>query len=62
MAKDWKGEIADMLKDPKPIVLEDKSNQKECGMCGLKTKKLYHYRIGSVNKYICGRCKAIMDM
>ena len=39
--KDWKDEIVDMLDNPKPIVLEDKPNQKECGMCGLKTKKLY---------------------
>lgn len=60
--KDWKDEIVDMLENPKPIVLEDKPNQKKCGMCGLKTKKLYHYKIGSVNKHICGRCKAIMDM
>lgn len=44
------------------VEVGNKNMSGECGMCGIKAKKLYPQKIGSVEFMICGNCKSIMDM
>lgn len=48
--------------DVPPVKLGNKNKSGKCGMCGVKVKKLYPYRVGQVDFMICGNCKMIMDL
>jgi len=57
-----KNEYIKLLQDEvKLIKLGNKNKIGECGMCGIKVKKLYQRRVGQVDFMTCGRCKEIMD-
>jgi len=57
-----KNEYIKLLQDEvKLIKLGNKNKIGECGMCGIKVKKLYQRRVGQVDFMICERCKEIMD-
>ena len=57
-----KNEYIKLLQDEvKLIKLGNKNKIGECGMCGIKVKKLYPRRVGQVDFMTCGRCKEIMD-
>lgn len=45
-----------------PVKFGNKNKTGECGMCGVKVKKLYPQKVGQVDFMICERCKSIMDM
>ncbi len=58
----WSKETAEKyLKAEVPSVkLGNKNKTGECGMCGVKVKKLYQHKVGQVDFMICGNCKSIM--
>lgn len=45
-----------------PVELGNKNKTGECGMCGVKVKKLIYQKVGKVEFMICENCKSIMDM
>ena len=45
-----------------PVKLGNTNKTGECGMCGVKVRKLYQHKVGQVNFMICENCKAIMDL
>ena len=56
-------DFSDLLKlfdEPQPLQLGN-TKPNRCGMCGIKTKKLYPRMVGKINFYICGFCKSIME-
>ena len=45
-----------------PVKIGNKNKTGQCGMCGIKVKKLYPCKVGQVEFMICENCKSIMDM
>jgi hypothetical protein len=45
-----------------PVKLGNKNRTGDCGMCGIKVRKLHPRKVGQVEFMICDRCKAIMDL
>lgn len=45
-----------------PVKLGNKNKTGECGMCGVRVKKLYPQKVGQINFMICENCKIVMDM
>jgi hypothetical protein len=43
-----------------PVKLGNKNKTGKCGMCGIKTKKLYPRKVGQVDFMICENCKMTM--
>lgn len=48
--------------DVKPVKLGNTNRTGKCGMCGIKVKRLYPKKVGSVQFYICPNCLSIMNM
>lgn len=48
--------------DIKPVKIGNKNKTGECGMCGIKTDKLYYQKVGQVEFMICENCNQIMNM
>ena len=57
-----KGAAKLLTKEYPPVRLGNKNTTGKCGMCGIKVKKLYPHKVGSVEFMICGNCKSIMDI
>lgn len=60
----WTKEIAEkfLKSEVPPVELGNKNKTGECGMCGVKVKKLIYQKVGKVEFMICENCKSIMDM
>ena len=60
----WTERIAEQFlrAEVPPIKLGNNNKTGECGMCGIRVKKLYPQKVGQVNFMICEQCKSIMDM
>ena len=60
----WSKETAEkyLKAEVPPVKFGNKNKTGECGMCGVKVKRLYPYKVGQVDFMICERCKSIMDM
>ena len=59
----WTKELAEKyLKAEVPAVKIGNTNKSgECGMCGVKVKKLQYHKVGQVEFMICERCKMIVS-
>ena len=59
----WTKETAEKyLKTEVPSVnLGNKNKTGECGMCGVKVKRLYPQKVGQVDFMICDNCQSIMS-
>ena len=44
---------------PEPIKL---GNTNKSGVCGVKVKKLYPYKVGQLKFMVCENCKSIMEL
>jgi hypothetical protein len=60
----WSKETAEkyLKAEVPPVKFGNKNKTGECGMCGVKVKRLYPHKVGQVDFMICERCKSIMDM
>jgi hypothetical protein len=47
---------------PEPIKLGNTNKSGVCGMCGVKVKKLYPYKVGQIKFMVCENCKSIMEL
>lgn len=45
-----------------PVKLGNTNKSGKCGMCGVKVKKLYPCKVGSIDFMICDQCKYVMDL
>lgn len=45
-----------------PVKLGNTNKTGKCGMCGIKSDKLYPRKVGKVDFMICNQCKMIMEM
>lgn len=58
-----KNKYTELLKnDVPPVTIGNKNKSGKCGMCEMKSKKLFYRKVGSIEFMICERCKSIMDM